>query len=77
MKTMTKQILGAILAVATSLLLASCTIDGMDFHDTGSGEMFSGGAFVESCHVVAAGTKIDTVVGRGPVSGVPNTRAPP
>ncbi len=61
MKATIQHIAASILSAAASVMLASCTIDGMDFHDTGSGEMFSGGAFVESCHV-GAGTTIDTVV---------------
>ena len=60
MKTMIRQIAGSILAAAVSVMLAACTIDGMDFHDTGSGEMASGGAHVEPCKIVG-GSTIDTV----------------
>ncbi len=61
MKTMIRQIAASILAAAVSVMLAACTIDGMDFHDTGSGEMASGGAHVEPCKVVD-GSTIDTSV---------------
>ena len=62
MKTITIPIAASLIAAAASVMLASCKLDSIDVHDTGSGKMASGAAHEEPCKIVPGSTTIDTVV---------------
>src|SRR5262249_7095244 len=61
MKTAMQQIAKSTIVAVACAMLAACTIDGIRFLDTRSGEMMDGDVHVEPCKTIG-GTTIETTV---------------